>query len=152
MFNSSVGIAQNNQAVYQTAAHIRNRCYNRRTKTTPYFSLTGTLPDLSRMWIFGSECFAYEQEHKKLDSRCSKGLFVGYDKNCSPSYLVYYPKNGKVMKHRLVKFMNNNSVEQYTQTDEFGKDWSVCERNDLDSTSSEGSNTQESVDHSDHTK
>ncbi len=56
------------------------------------------------------------------------------------------------MKHRLVKFMNNNSVEQYTQTDEFGKDWSVCERNDLDSTSSEGSNTQESVDHSDHTK
>jgi hypothetical protein len=132
----------------QTAAHIRNRCYNRRTKTTPYFSLTGIVPDLSRMWIFGSECFAYEQEHKKLDSRCSKGLFVGYDKN-SPSYLVYYPKNGKVMKHRLVKFVKNNSVEQYTQTDEFGEDSSVCERNDSDSTSSEESNPQESVDHSD---
>ncbi len=115
----------------QTAAHIRNRCYNRRTKTTPYFSLTGIVPDLSRMWIFGSECFAYEQEHKKLDSRCSKSVFVGYDKN-SPSYLVYYLKNGKVMKHRLVKFVKNNSVEQYTQTDEFGEDSSVCERNDSD--------------------
>ena len=43
-----------------TAAHIRNRCFNKRTKTTSYFSLTGKVPDLSKMWIFGSECFAYE--------------------------------------------------------------------------------------------
>ncbi|CAB3984441.1 retrovirus-related pol poly from transposon tnt 1-94 [Paramuricea clavata] len=97
----------------QTAAHIRNRYFNKRTKTTPYFSLTGKVPDLSKMWIFGSECFAYEQEHKKLDSRCSKGVFVGYDKN-SPSYLVYYPQNGKIMKHRLIRFIKKGSVEQHT--------------------------------------
>ena len=132
----------------QTAAHKRNRCYNRRTKLTLYFSLTGIVPDLSRMWIFGSECFAYEQEHKKLASRCSKGVFVGYDKN-SPAYLVYYPKNGKVMKHRLVKFMKKNSVEQCTQTDELSEDSNVCERNDLESTRSEGSNTEESIGYSD---
>ena len=35
----------------QTAAHIRNRCFNKRTKTTPYFSLTGKVTDLSKMWI-----------------------------------------------------------------------------------------------------
>ena len=97
----------------QTAAHIRNRCFNKRTKTTPYFSLTGKVPNLSKMWIFGSECFAYEQEHKKLDSRCSKGVFVGYDKN-SPSYLVYYPQNGKIMKHRLIRFIKKGSVELST--------------------------------------
>ena len=28
----------------QTAAHIRNRCYNNRTKSTPYFSMTGRKP------------------------------------------------------------------------------------------------------------
>ncbi|CAB3997356.1 Retrovirus-related Pol poly from transposon TNT 1-94 [Paramuricea clavata] len=118
----------------QTAAHIRNRCFNKRTKTTPYFSLTGKVPDLSKMWIFGSECFAYEQEHKKLDSRCSKGVFVGYDKN-SPSYLVYYPKNGKIMKHRLIRFIKKCSVEQHTQTDESSRDCDVHEKSDHDTRS-----------------
>jgi hypothetical protein len=118
----------------QTAAHIRNRCFNKRTKTTPYFRLTGKAPDLSKMWIFGSECFAYEQEHKKLDSRCSKGVFVGYDKN-SPSYLVVYPQNGKIMKHRLIRFIKKGSVEQHTQTDESSRDCDVHEKSDHDTRS-----------------
>ena len=29
--------------------------------------------------------------------------FVGYDK-CSPSFLVYYKEENKVMKHRVVSF------------------------------------------------
>ena len=63
----------------QTAAHIRNRCYNNRTQTTPYFSMTGKKPDLSKMWVFGSECYTYEYNRKKLDHKCEKGVFVGYD-------------------------------------------------------------------------
>ena len=68
------------------------------------------------MGVFGSECYAYNHDHKKLDSRCTKGVFVGYDKN-SPAYLVYHPYNGKVMKHRLIRFISKDSVEQQTQTD-----------------------------------
>ena len=109
----------------QTAAHIRNRCYNTRIKNTPYFMLTGRKPDLSRMGVFGSECYAYNHDHKKLDSRCTKGVFVGYDKN-SPAYLVYYPDNGKVMKHRLIRFISKDSVEQQTQTDLPYEDSGFC--------------------------
>lgn len=57
----------------QTAAHIRNRCYN---KSTPYFSMTGKKPNLSKMWIFGSECYTYEYDRKKLDPNCVKEVFV----------------------------------------------------------------------------
>lgn len=53
---------------------------------------------------------------KKLDSRCDKGIFVGYDKN-SPAYLVYYPDTKKVLKHRLVRFVTKNVCEKETQTD-----------------------------------
>lgn len=101
----------------QTATHIRNRCYNDRIKSTPYFMLTGRKPDLSKMWVFGSECYAYKHNHKKLDPRCEKGIFVGYSKN-SPAYLVYDPLTEKVSKHRLVKFIRKSSAEQQTQTDE----------------------------------
>ena len=41
---------------------------------------------------------------------------MGYDKN-SPAYLVYHPEAGKIMKHRLVKFVKNCSAEQGTQTE-----------------------------------
>ena len=109
----------------QTAAHIRNRCYNNRIKNTPYFMLTGRKPDLSRMGVFGSECYAYNHNHKKLDSRCTKGVFVGYDKN-SPAYLVYHPHNGKVMKHRFIRFISKDNEEQQTQTDLLYEDSDLC--------------------------
>lgn len=98
-----------------TAAVIRNRCYNRRTKQTPYYMLTGKKPDMSRMGIFGSVCYGYGHNKKKLDARCDEGVFVGYHKN-SPSYLIYYPKTGRVLRHRLVKFLTKSVVEHQTQT------------------------------------
>ena len=86
------------------ASYIRNRCYNRRLKDTPYGAITGKRPDLSNLHVFGSICYTYNEGHKKkLDARGRKGIFVGYDKN-SPSYLVYYPENNSVLKHRVVKF------------------------------------------------
>lgn len=79
--------------------------------------LTGRKPDLSKMWIFGSECYAYKHNQKKLEPRCEKGIFWGYSKN-SLFYLVYNPQAGNVSKHRLVKFIRKSSAEQQTQTDE----------------------------------
>ena len=98
----------------KSAAYIRNRCYNNRTNQTPYETMTGVKPDLSKMSVFGSECYAYKHDHTKLDTRCEKGNFVGHDTN-SPAYLIFYPGSGKVLKHRLVKFISKN-VDQNTQT------------------------------------
>lgn len=100
----------------QTAAQIRNRCYSKRLEQTPFRVFTGKTPNLSNMKIFGSECYVYKQEKKKLDSRCKKGIFVGYDKY-SPAYNVYYPETGKVQKHRLVKLITKGSADSQTQTD-----------------------------------
>ena len=100
-----------------TAAVVRNRCYNKRGGQTPYQMLTGKKPNLSKMKTFGSPCYAYKQDKKKLDSRCEKGIFVGYDKN-SPAYLVFYPNTGKVVKNRLVKFITKSVSESQTQTEQ----------------------------------
>ena len=70
------------------AAHVRNRMFSQRIQDTPYRLLTGKEPSISKLHRFGSVCFAYAQQKKKLDPRCTKGLFVGYDKY-SPAYLVY---------------------------------------------------------------
>ena len=83
-------------------AYTCNRCYNNRLKQTHFFALTVGRPTLSNIRVLGSECYAYKQEKKKLDPRCTKGIFLGYDK-LSPAYLMYFPEISKVMKHRAVK-------------------------------------------------
>ena len=103
------------------AAYIRNRCYNNRLKQTPYFALTGRRPNLSKMRVFGTECYAYEQNKQKLDPRCKKGVFVGFDRS-SPAYLVFFPETAKVMKYRVVKFPTKSVGEQQTQTEDIMND------------------------------
>ena len=81
------------------AVFIRNRCYTQRTSQTPYFLLTGRRPNLNKMHIFGTVCYAYVNEYKqKLDARSKAGVFVGYEKNSS-SFLVYYPETKQVKRH-----------------------------------------------------
>ena len=99
----------------QHASHVRNRCYNDRTENTPYFMLTGRKPNLSKMWVFGSDCYAYKHDHKKLDPRGERGIFVGHSKS-SPAYLIYNPHTEKVSKHRLVKFIKRNSIKHRLNT------------------------------------
>ena len=62
------------------------------------------------MHIFGTTCFAYEVRKKKLDDRCKKGVFLGYDKG-SPAYIVYYPEENKISKHCTVRFTDKFEVE-----------------------------------------
>ena len=105
----------------QTAAVVRNRCFNNRTRQTPYFMLTGRGPNVSRMQKFGTVCYSYRQDGKKLDSKAAKGIFIGYDKN-SPAYMVYYPDSRKVMKNRLVRFMSNVEGQQTDDIDDMSDD------------------------------
>ena len=91
------------------AAHIRNRCFKKRIQQTPYYAVTGRKPNMANMRVFGSECYVYNQAKSKLDPGCTKGIFVGYDRE-SVAYLVYFPETGKVMKHRLVRFVRTPEV------------------------------------------
>ena len=75
--------------------------------------ITGRKPDLSKINIFGSTCYAYKNL-KKQDSKCEKGIFIGYDRN-SPAYLVINPEDNRSLKHRLIKFISNVTNQQ-TQT------------------------------------
>ena len=61
------------------------------------------------MHVFGSVCYAYVQDAKKLEPRSKEGLFVAYDKR-SPAYLVYYPQSMKVERVRCVKFFDSSST------------------------------------------
>jgi len=57
--------------------HIRATDVNcQRIGKTPYESLTGKKPNISKMSVFGTTCFAYIQNKTKLDPRSEKGIFV----------------------------------------------------------------------------
>ena len=85
------------------ATHIRNCCYVKRIKATPCGLITGVKPNVAKWHIFGTICYACLHGQTKLDPHSRKGHFIGYDRN-SLAYLVYYPENRTVVKHRLVKF------------------------------------------------
>jgi hypothetical protein len=98
------------------SAYIRNRCFNPRLGKTPYEALIGKQPKLSKMHVFGSTCYAFVQNPKKLEARSQKGIFIGYDKG-SPAYLVFYPETNKVEKVRCVKFIDNFRAMKDDQDD-----------------------------------
>ena len=87
----------------QYSTHLRNRCFQKRTGQTPYFLLLNRIPNVSKLAIFGSICYAFDHNKpKKLDDRSKKGVFCGMDKD-SPAYLVYFPDEDKIRKYRTVK-------------------------------------------------
>ena len=98
----------------RAAAYIKNRCINNRLNVTPFEAFTSKKPNLSKMEQFGSMCFAYVQQKKKLDNRAEQGIFVGYDTR-SPSYLVYFKGTGAVKKVRVVEFptLCNEDDDEY---------------------------------------
>jgi transposase InsO family protein len=101
------------------AVYIRNRCYNHRLKKTPYEVFTSQKPNLQNMHVFGTVCYTYVQEKKKLYPRGEEGIFVVYDKG-SPAYLIYFPETGSIKRIRCVRF-----------TDKFGNDKNTEESHKL---------------------
>ena len=57
------------------------------------------------MNIFGTVCYAYVQEKKKLDPRSVTSFFLGYDKY-NPAYFVYFPETHNIKKVRRIVFTN----------------------------------------------
>jgi len=109
------------------AAYTRNRCFCPRTGKTPYEVLTGKKPNVSRMSVVGTMCYAIVQNKKKLDPRSEKGVFVGYDRE-SPAYLVYFKDTGTIEKVRCVRFTNKFENTQTGETDMNVDDWDYVER------------------------
>ena len=85
------------------AGYTRNRCYQQRTKCTPFELFYGKVPDLRHMASFGTKCYFYDENTKKLDNRSTSGVFVGYDRE-SPAYLVYNTNSGAIRRSRNVRF------------------------------------------------
>ena len=97
-----------------SAAYIRNRCYNPRITKTPFEAFTGIRPNVSNMHSFGTQCFAYVDEKKKLDARSEEGVFVGYDRE-SPAFLVYFSMENKIKRVRCVKFTEKKLVSEQNE-------------------------------------
>jgi transposase InsO family protein len=57
------------------SAYIRNRCFNPRLGKTPYEVLIGKPPNLNNMHVFGSTCYAFMQNTKKVDAKSLKVYF-----------------------------------------------------------------------------
>ena len=103
-----------------SATYIRNRCYIRRLKMTPFEAFTGAKPNVKNMNIFGSTCYAYIQDKQKLDPRAKKGIFKGYDKY-SPAYFIYLKESRGIRRVRCVTFTNrfdNMDDDDYNVDDE----------------------------------
>jgi len=125
----------------RVAAYTRNRCFCQRTGKTPYESLTGKKPKVSHMSVFGSTCFAYVQDKKKLDPRSEKGIFVGYD-NESPAYLVYFKESDTVRKVRCVRFTNRFDDISSVETSECVDDCEYREWNSDRKSDASGENSE----------
>ena len=82
------------------------QCCNPTTRKTPFEMMTGHKPNLKNMHIFGTVCYGYVQNKKKLDALCEQGIFLGYDME-SPAYLIYFPEKDDVKQVRCVKFSEN---------------------------------------------
>ena len=92
------------------AVFTRNRCFNSRTGKTPFESLTGIRPNLSKLHIFGQKCYGYIQNPKKLDERAEEGTFLGYDPK-SPAYLMMIPGTQRIKRVRCVRFLDSKQTE-----------------------------------------
>lgn len=114
------------------ASYIRNRCYHKHTKKTPYFNVTGNKPDVSNLEKFGTACYAYDnQVTGKLNPRWKKGLFVGCDRR-SPSLFVYFHDDAKVAKCRNVKFSDRDVSVDVTDPKSIGSQFDDDDDDDHD--------------------
>lgn len=92
------------------SVYIGNRCYNNILHKTPYESFTGQIPDLSNTHIFGSTCYAYLQNKKKVDARSEMPIFIRYDKKKSLMFSL------EINKVKIVRCVSDLRSEKYPET------------------------------------
>ena len=103
--------------------YTRNRCYQKRTGSTPYEMFLGKRPNLKNMVPFGTPCYVLEENTKKLDDRSQMGHFIGHDRE-SPAYLIYDKHSGSVKRSRNVVFDITSSL--------YDKDVTVLNKRSVD--------------------
>lgn len=92
------------------AKYVQNRLPGKEIDKTPFENWFGRKPSFSYFKQFGSKCFTFIQpEHRrKLDSKASEALLVGYDE-ISKAYRCYVLLTRKVIVSRDVKFIDKDS-------------------------------------------
>ena len=92
-----------------TACYLRNRSYTSACYTpdsTPYQALTGEVPNLTHLRVFGSEAYSHipkVHRHKKCSPRAQRGLHVGYCRG--NSYNIFLPETNRRIVSRDVRFV-----------------------------------------------
>ena len=80
--------------------YLRNRSYQRRTKSTAYELFTNLKPDMRKIYKFGSTCTYYMDGNKqKLDARGQPGIYLGVNPRNKGYYVL---DNNKVVNTRNV--------------------------------------------------
>jgi transposase InsO family protein len=95
--------------------YVRNRSYQRRTKSTAYELFTNEKPDMSKIHRFGSPCTYYIDGHKqKLDARGQPGIYLGINTQNKGYYVL---NDRKVVTTRNVTMHVNtdNSPQCYEE-------------------------------------
>jgi len=89
-----------------TAAHIQNRLPSRSYQDlSPLTYWTGTQPSIGHLRTFGSvtHTLVPKEQRKKLDSRSTKCILIGYDEDAgSKVYRVYNPLTKRIHSSRNV--------------------------------------------------
>jgi len=89
----------------KTAAHLRNMtCTSKNSSQTPYEMWFNKRPDLSKLEIFGSDCYENvpKIKRRKWDKRAEKRIFVGYQGN--NNFRIYDPIKRKMGVATTVTF------------------------------------------------
>ena len=90
-------------------ALIWNMTYHRSVDHIPYFLLTGIVPNLSRLRVFGSKVYARKPggKRKKLKDNYNEGVFVGY--TATMSNIIYIDAvTGRESRAKHVIFDESN--------------------------------------------
>ena len=101
--------------VIHSLNHMPNKHLN--LSSTPHISVFKTIPDVSYFRTFGCDAFMNLPEHQRpaIGLRSVKGIFLGYDRPRSLSYLVFY-KN-KVYRTGHVYFNEDMSSRKHSDSE-----------------------------------
>ena len=98
---------------FQHACWIKNRLpHSGINFDIPYFRLTGKLPKLSNVRIFGCKAYAYIDSslRKKMESKAREGLYMGHHP-ASNSYILWDSIKREIFHSGMVRFCEDISVQ-----------------------------------------
>jgi hypothetical protein len=97
----------------KTAVYLWNRMSNQalHQRSTPYFEIYGTKPNVSNLRTFGCEIYAHLPDNKRpsFGPKAVKGIFIGYDEQ-SLSYLYYHKTTRSIYKTGHIRFNEDLSI------------------------------------------